>query len=179
MPNAAAGSPARLRPHAAWDAFIQHDAIRGEISCSGSWGWYGLRSADDKRLLRPPSPGSAPRHCLGPCSPPSSPAASAYWCPLATPCCARHGLPPARGHGAVDAGLLPRFPRWENGGDGRFQRWERTELPGESCPGCSCLFSAWARPGNVRKIKNKYLGNEARDGAGWQRAEPRAVAGGG
>lgn len=48
------------------------------------------------------------------------------------------------------------------------------ELLGESCPGCSYLSSAWARPGNVRKINNKYLGNGARDGvggAGWQRAE--------
>lgn len=179
MPNAAPGSPARLRPHAAWDAFIRHDAIWGEISCSGSWGWYGLRSADDKRLLWPPSPGSAPRHCLGPCSPPQ------LACSLGLLVSTRHAvLCPARPPSGAWARCgwrraSPTLPRWENGGDGRFQRWERTELPGESCPGCSCLFSAWARPGNVRKIKNKYLGNEARDGAGWQRAEPRTVAGGG
>lgn len=58
--------------------------------------------------------------------------------------------------------------------DGRGRGGGAAELPGESCPGCSYLLSAWARPGNVRKINNKYLGNEARDGvggAGRQRAE--------
>lgn len=40
----------------------------------------------------------------------------------------------------------------------------------ESHPGCSDLLSAWARPGNVREINNKYLGNKAE--LGWDGAEP-------
>lgn len=115
-----------------------------------------------------PGPTAAPRRCRGCAAPPAQ--------PLPLPC---RGVPGARarrgdteqGHRAHPA--LPRGAQADSS-DGRGAR------PGESRPACSYLLSAWARTGNVRKVNNKYLGNEAGAGAGWglSRAPEVVVAGG-
>lgn len=112
--------------------------------------------AGENWLFWPPGPTAAPRHCRG-CA---APRPSRCLCPAV-------GSP---GRGDTEQGT-------EATADSSGGRGAR---PGESRPACSYLLSAWARPGNVRKINNKYLGNEAGAGAGWglSRASEVAVAGG-
>lgn len=105
-----------------------------------------------------PAP-SQPLGVAGAVQPPSS--------PLSLPHGVCHHAVPwlwARGHGRV----------------GAAGEWRRRQIPAmgedvavepQSCwvshtPAAPICLSAWARPGNVRKINNKYLGNSVRAVAG-------------